>query len=236
VLRIWKAFGLKPHLQETFKLSTDPFFVEKVRDVVGLYVNPPEQTRALVLCVDEKSQVQALERTQPLLPLGPGQAERRTHDYVRHGTTSLFAALDIATGKVIGQCHRQHRHQEFLSFLRRIDKEVPPGLEIHLVMDNYATHKTPKVAAWFKKHPRYHLHFTPTSASWLNQVERWFARITEERIRRSAFRSVAELERAILDYIEENNRNPKPFVWTATADLILGKVQAVCERINPSGH
>ena len=236
VLRIWKAFGLKPHLQETFKLSTDPFFVEKVRDVVGLYVNPPEQTRALVLCVDEKSQVQALERTQPLLPLGPGQAERRTHDYVRHGTTSLFAALDIATGKVIGQCHRQHRHQEFLSFLRRIDKEVPPGLEIHLVMDNDATHKTPKVAAWFKKHPRYHLHFTPTSASWLNQVERWFAKITEERIRRSAFRSVAELERAILDYIEENNRNPKPFVWTATADLILGKVQAVCERINTSGH
>lgn len=236
VLRIWQAFGLKPHLQETFKLSTDPFFVEKVRDVVGLYVDPPEQTRALVLCVDEKSQVQALERTQPLLPMKPGQPERRTHDYVRHGTTSLFAALDIATGKVIGQCHRQHRHQEFLSFLRRIDREVPAGMEVHLVMDNYATHKTPKVAAWFKKRPRYHLHFTPTSASWLNQVERWFARITEQRLRRSAFRSVAQLEKAIHDYIEENNRNPKPFVWTATAELILGKVQAVCERINPSPH
>ncbi|MDB6131799.1 MAG: putative transposase [Verrucomicrobiales bacterium] len=236
ILRIWKAFGLKPHLQDTFKLSTDPFFVEKVRDVVGLYVNPPERTRALVLCVDEKSQVQALERTQPLPPLGPGQPERRTHDYVRHGTTSLFAALDIATGKVIGQCHRQHRHQEFLSFLRRIDKEVPAELEIHLVMDNYAVHKTPKVTAWFQKRPRYHLHFTPTSASWLNQVERWFAKITEERIRRSAFRSVAELERAIHSYIEDNNRNPKPFVWTASADLILGKVQAVCERINQSAY
>ena len=184
----------------------------------------------------QKSQVQALERTQPLLPLGPSQPERRTHDYVRHGTTSLFAALDIATGKVIGQCHRQHRHQEFLSFLRRIDREVPAELEIHLVMDNYAVHKTPKVTAWFQKRPRYHLHFTPTSASWLNQVERWFAKITEERIRRSAFRSVAELERAIHNYIEDNNRNPKPFVWTASADLILGKVQAVCERINPSAH
>jgi transposase len=236
VLRIWQDFGLKPHLQETFKLSTDPFFVEKVRDVVGLYVNPPEKTRALVLCIDEKSQVQALERTQPLLPMKPGQPERRTHDYVRHGTTSLFAALDIATGKVIGQCHRQHRHQEFLSFLKRVDREVPAEMEIHLVLDNYSTHKTPKVAAWFKKRPRYHLHFTPTSASWLNQVERWFARITEERLRRSTFRSVAELEKAILDYIEENNRNPKPFVWTATADLILGKVQAFCERTNQSPH
>lgn len=236
VLRIWHAFGLKPHLQETFKLSTDPFFVEKVRDVVGLYVDPPDQTRALVLCVDEKSQVQALERTQPLLPMRPGQPERRTHDYKRHGTTSLFAALDIATGKVIGQCHRQHRHQEFLSFLKRIDREVPAGMEIHLVMDNYATHKTPKVAAWFKRHPRYHLHFTPTSASWLNQVERWFARITEERLRRSAFRSVAELEKAILSYIEENNRSPRPFVWTATADLILGKVKAFCDRTNQSPH
>jgi transposase len=236
VLRIWQAFGLKPHLQETFKLSTDPFFVEKVRDVVGLYVNPLEKTRALVLCIDEKSQVQALERTQPLLPMKPGQPERRTHDYVRHGTTSLFAALDIATGKVIGQCHRQHRHQEFLSFLKRVDREVPAEMEIHLVLDNYSTHKTPKVAAWFKKRPRYHLHFTPTSASWLNQVERWFARITEERLRRSTFRPVAELEKAILDYIEENNRNPKPFVWTATADPILGKVQAFCERTNQSPH
>ena len=205
-----------------------------MRDVVGLYVDPPEQTRALVLCVDEKSQVQVLERTQPLLPMKPGQPERRTHDYVRHDTTSLFAALDIVTGKVIGQCHRQHRHQEFLSFLKRIDREVPAEMEIHLVMDNHATHKTPKVTEWFKKRPRYHLHFTPTSASWLNQVERWFARITEERIRRCAFRSVAELEKAILDYIEENNRNPRPFVWTATADLIPGKVQAFRERTNPS--
>ncbi|MDB6136138.1 MAG: family transposase [Verrucomicrobiales bacterium] len=169
-------------------------------------------------------------------PWGPGQPERRTHDYVRHGTTSLFAALDIATGKVIRQCHRQHRHQEFLSFLRCIDKEVPAELEIHLVMDNYEVHQIPKVTAWFQKRPRCHLHFTPTSASWLNQVERWFAKITEERIRRSAFRSVAELERAIHNYIEDNNRNPKPFVWTASADLILGKVQAVCERINRSGH
>lgn len=236
VLRIWRAFGLKPHLEETFKLSTDPFFVEKVRDIVGLYLNPPEQTRALVLCVDEKSQVQALERTQPLLPMRPGQPQRRTHDYIRHGTTSLFAALDIATGKVIGQCHRRHRHQEFLSFLKKIDQAVPTDLEVHLVLDNYATHKTPKVAAWLKKHPRYHLHFTPTSASWLNQVERWFARITQDRIRRSAFRSVAELERAIMDYIEENNADPKPFVWTASAELILGKVRAICKLINQSAH
>jgi transposase len=236
VLRIWRAFGLKPHLQETFKLSTDPFFVEKVRDVVGLYLNPPEQTRAVVLCVDEKSQVQALERTQPLLPMRPGQPERRTHDYERHGTTSLFAALNVATGKVIGQCHRRHRHQEFLRFLNRIESEVPDGLDIHLVMDNYATHKTPKVARWFKKHPRYHLHFTPTSASWLNQVERWFAKITDQRIRRSAFRCVKDLEQAIEEYIAANNAKPKPFTWTATADLILGKVKSVCERINQSGH
>ena len=236
VLRIWRAFGLKPHLQETFKLSTDPFFVEKVRDIVGLYLNPPEQTRAVVLCVDEKSQVQALERTQPLLPLRPGQPERRTHDYERHGTTSLFAALNIATGKVIGQCHRRHRHQEFLRFLDRIESEVPADLEIHLVMDNYATHKTPKVAAWFKRRPRYHLHFTPTSASWLNQVERWFAKITDQRIRRSAFRCVKDLEQAIADYVTGNNANPKPFIWTASADLILGKVKSFCERINQSGH
>lgn len=236
VVRIWHAFGLKPHLQETFKLSTDPFFVEKVRDVVGLYLNPPEKTRAIVLCVDEKSQVQALERTQPLLPLRPGQPERRTHDYERHGTTSLFAALDIATGKVIGQCHRRHRHQEFLRFLDRIESEVPAEMEIHLVMDNYATHKTPKVARWFKRHPRYQLHFTPTSASWLNQVERWFAKITDQRIRRDAFGSVKELEKAINDYIAGNNANPKPFVWTASAELILDKVKRICERINRSGH
>lgn len=236
VLRIWRAFGLKPHLQDTFKLSTDPFFVEKVRDVVGLYLNPPEQTRAVVLCVDEKSQVQALERTQPLLPMRPGQPERRTHDYERHGTTSLFAALDIASGKVIGQCHRRHRHQEFLRFLDRIEQEVPRELEIHLVLDNYATHKTPKVAAWFKKRPRYHLHFTPTSASWLNQMERWFAKITDQRLRRSAFLCVKDLEQAIHDFIAANNANPKPFIWTASADLILGKVKAVCKRINRSPH
>lgn len=236
VLRIWRAFDLKPHLESTFKLSTDPFFVEKVRDVVGLYINPPEQTRAVVLSVDEKAQIQALERSQPLLPLRPGQPESRTHDYHRHGTTSLFAALDVATGKVIGQCHQRHRHQEFLRFLNRIDKEVPKELEIHLIMDNYATHKTPKVAAWFKKRPRYHLHFTPTGASWLNQIERWFAKITEQRIRRGAFLSVADLEAAINDYIAHNNAAPKPFVWTATADLILGKVQSFCERINQSPH
>lgn len=236
IFRIWNAFGLKPHLQQTFKLSTDPFFVEKVRDVVGLYLNPPEQTRAVVLCVDEKSQVQALERTQPLLPMRPGQPERRTHDYERHGTTSLFAALNIATGKVIGSCHRRHRHQEFLRFLERIDGEVPPELEIHLVLDNYATHKTPKVAAWFKKRPRYHLHFTPTSASWLNQVERWFAKITEKAIRRGAFLSVKDLEQTIKTFIAANNLSPKPFVWTATADSILGKVKGHCERINQSPH
>lgn len=234
--RIWRAFGLKPHLQETFKLSTDPFFVEKVRDVVGLYINPPARTRAVVLCVDEKSQVQALERTQPLLPMRPGQAQKRTHDYQRHGTTSLFAALDVATGKVIGQCHRQHRHQEFLRFLEKIEAEVPAKLEIHLVMDNYATHKTPKVQRWFQRHPRYHLHFTPTSASWLNQVERWFAKITEQRIRRDAFRSVTALETAITEYIERNNADPAPFIWTASADLILGKVKAFCERINRTPH
>jgi len=209
IVRIWRAFGLKPHLQENFKLSTDPFFVEKVRDIVGLYINPPEQNRAVVLCVDEKSQVQALERTQPLLPMQPGQPERHTHDYQRHGTTSLFAALNVATGKVIGQCHRRHRHQEFLNFLPKIDEEIPADLQIHLVLDNYATHKTPKVAAWLKSRPRYQLHFTPTSASWLNQVERWFAKLTDQKLRRSAFRAVKELEQARHDYIEHNNANSK---------------------------
>ena len=181
IVRIWRAFGLKPHLQENFKLSTDAFFVEKVRDIVGLYLNPPEQTRAVGLCVDEKSQGQALDRSQPILPMRPGQAERRTHDYYRHGTTSLFAALDIATGKVIGRCQKQHRHQEFLRFLDQIERTVPAKLEVHLVLDNYATHKTPKVAQWFRKHPRYHLHFTPTSGSWLNQIERWFAKLTDRK-------------------------------------------------------
>jgi transposase len=236
IVRIWHAFGLQPHRSETFKLSTDPLFVEKVRDVVGLYLSPPDQ--ALVLCVDEKSQVQALDRTQPLLPLGPGQAERGTHDYVRNGTTSLFAALNVATGEIIGKCHRRHRHQEFLKFLELIDATVPkePGRTIHLVMDNYGTHKAPKVKRWFQRHPEYHLHFIPTSSSWLNQVERFFAEITEKRIRRGAFRSVQELEQAIRDYLEHHNQDPKPFVWTASAELILGRVKRVCERISNSGH
>mgnify|MGYP001193125033 CR=1 FL=1 len=236
IVRIWRAFGLKPHLQDTFKLSSDPMFVEKVRDIVGLYLNPPEKTCAVVLCVDEKSQIQALDRTQPILPMQPGQPERRTHDYYRHGTTSLFAALDVATGKIIGRCHPRHRHQEFLRFLNQIEESVPAGLEIHLILDNYATHKTPRVAAWFQRRPRYHLHFTPTSASWLNQVERLLAKITEERIRRDAFRSVDDLIAAIKTYIDSHNRSARPFLWTATADLILGKVHAVCKRINRSPH
>lgn len=236
IVRIWRAFGLKPHLQDNFKLSTDPFFVEKVRDIVGLYLNPPEQTRAVVLCVDEKSQIQALDRSQPLLPLWPGQPERCTHDYYRHGTTSLFAALDIATGKVIGRCQSRHRHQEFIRFLEQIERTVPAELQIHLVLDNYATHKAPKVAAWFKRHPRYHLHFTPTSGSWLNQVERWFAKITDQRLRRSAFKSVDALVKAIHAYVDTNNENPTPFVWTASADLILDRVGSLCGRINHSGH
>ena len=222
IKRIWHTFGLQPHRQENFKLSTDPFFVEKVRDIVGLYLHPPQ--RALVLCVDEKSQVQALERTQPMLPMKPGQPERRTHDYYRHGTTSLFAALDVATGQVIGRCHRQHRHQEFLRFLDQIDQSVPQNMDIHIVMDNYGTHKTPKVQRWFAKHHRYHLHFTPTSASWVNQVERWFAKITQQRIRRDTFTSVKHLEQAIMDYIDSNNKKPKPFVWTASADMIFAKL------------
>ena len=215
IKRIWQSFGLQPHREKSFKLSSDPFFVEKVRDIVGLYLNPPEQTRAIVLCVDEKSQVQALERSQPVLPMKPGQPERRTHDYYRHGTTSLFAALDIATGKVIGKCHRQHRHQEFLRFLAQIDREVPAHLDIHLVLDNYGTHKVPKVHQWFARRPRYHLHFTPTSASWLNQVERWFAKITQQRIRRGTFTAVKHLEAAILDYIQTN---------TAIQGLLSGRL------------
>ena len=236
IVRIWRAFGLKPHLQENFKLSTDPFFVEKVRDIVGLYLNPPEQSRAVVMCVDEKSQVQALDRSQPVSPMRPGQAGRRTHDYYRHGTTSLFAALDVATGKVIGRCHQKHRHQEFIRFLDQIDRSVAPGLEIHLVLDNYATHKTPRVAAWFRKRPRYHLHFTPTSGSWPDQVERWSGRITEQRIRRGVSKSVDQLITAIDEYIETNNKDPKPFVWTATAELIDDKVATLCNRTNRSPH
>lgn len=234
VVRIWHAFGLQPHRTETFKLSTDPFFVEKVRDIVAVYMHPPEHT--VVLSVDEKSQVQALDRTQPILPLRPGLPEQRTHDYERHGTTSLFAALDVATGKVIGECHRRHRHQEFLQFLQLVDSRVPPDVDVHLILDNYGTHKSPKVVRWFARHPRYHLHFTPTSASWLNQVERWFANLTEKRIRRGSFDSVRSLEKAIRDYLEHNDKDPKPFIWTADADLILGKVQRLCERISDSGH
>jgi len=236
VSRIWRAFGLKPHLHEKFKLSTDPFFVEKVRDVVGLYLNPPEH--AIVLCVDEKTQIQALDRTQPILPMTVGQAERGTHDYVRNGTTSLFAALDVATGEVIGECHRRHRQQEFVKFLKTIDESIPheEGVTIHLVMDNYGTHKTPLVKRWLSRHPRYVVHFTPTSASWLNQVERFFAEITEKRIRRGAFKGVKALEAAIHAYLEEHNHAPKPFVWTATADRILRKVEDVCKRTCDSGH
>lgn len=235
VVRIWRSFGLQPHRSETFKLSTDPWLVEKVRDIVGLYLNPPEH--AIVLCVDEKSQVQALDRTQPILPLRPGLPEQRTHDYERHGTTSLFAALDIATGKVIGECHRRHRHQEFLKFMQAVDAAVPADAgEIHLVLDNYGTHKTPSVVRWFARHPRFQLHFTPTSGSWLNQVERWFAEITEKRIRRGSFANLASLEKAIREYLDHNNEQPKPFVWTADAELILGKIQRLCERISNSGH
>jgi transposase len=234
VVRIWRAFGLQPHRAETFKLSTDPLFIEKVRDIVGLYLNPPD--RALVLCVDEKSQIQALDRTQPILPMMPGVPERRTHDYSRHGTTTLFAALNIATGKVIGELHRRHRSQEFLQFLRTIDEAVPNRLEVHLVMDNYGTHKTPTVRRWLARNPRFHVHFTPTSASWLNQVERWFAMLTERQIRRGTHRSTVELESAIRDYLALNNRDPKPFVWTKTADQILESIKRFCMRTSNSGH
>ena len=236
ISRIWRAFGLQPHRHETFKLSTDPYFVEKVRDVVGLYLDPPD--RAVVLSVDEKSGTQALDRTQPVLPMTPGQVERGTHDYVRNGTTSLFAALDVATGKVIGRCHRRHRHQEFVRFLDEIDAAVPAedGVTVHLVMDNDATHKTPAVKRWLARHPRFVVHFTPTSASWINQVERFFAEITEKRIRRGVFKTVKALEQAIEAYLAEHNANPKPFQWTATADLILRKVEDVCKRTLNSGH
>jgi transposase len=233
IVRIWHSFGLQPHRSEKFKLSTDPFLVEKIRDITGLYLNPPEH--AIVLSIDEKSQVQALDRTQPILPLRPGLPEQRTSDYQRHGTTSLFAALNIATGQVIGTCHRRHRHQEFLKFMELVESKLPPeAQEIHLVVDNYGTHKTPSVIRWFARHPRYHLHFTPTSGSWVNQVERWFAEITEKRIRRGSFTSVCSLEKAIREYLEHYNEKPKPFVWTADADLILGKIQRLCQRISNS--
>ena len=234
VVRIWRAFGLQPHRAETFKLSADPLFIEKVRDIVGLYLSPPEH--ALVLCVDEKTQVQALNRTQPLLPMRPGQVERRTHDYARHGTTSLFAALDAKTGKVIGQCQRRHRAAEFRKFLDTIDRNVPSNLDVHLILDNYATHKTATIRRWLAKRPRYHLHFTPTSASWLNLVERWFATLTEKQLRRGVHRSTRELEAAIHSYLSLTNNNPKPFIWTKTADQILDSIARFCQRISNSGH
>ena len=234
VSRIWRAFGLKPHLVDSWKLSTDPQFIEKVRDVVGLYLDPPDA--AMVLAVDEKSQMQALDRTAPMLPMMPTVPARQTHDYVRHGTTSLFAALDVATGKVIGVTHRRHRHQEFLRFLKTIDAATPPDLQLHLVLDNYSTHKTPAIHKWLLAHPRFHLHFTPTYSSWLNIVERWFAELTNRKLRRSAHRSVQDLEADVRSWIEAWNQDPKPFVWTKSADEILTTVAAYCTRINDSGH
>lgn len=228
ISRIWRAFGLQPHRVETFKLSPDPLLIEKVRDIVGLYMNPPD--RALVLCVDEKSQIQALDRTQPMLPMRPGQLERRTHDYKRNGTTSLFAALELKTNRVIGQLRRRHRSQEFRSFLDTIEANVPADLDIHIVMDNYGTHKTAAIRNWFAKRPRFHMHFTPTYGSWINLVERWFAEITNKRIRRGIFRSVKELEAAIREYIEVHNEDPKPFVWTRTADDILASMARFAQR------
>ena len=222
VQAIWKAHGLKPHLVDTFKLSNDPRFAEKVEDVVGLYLNPPEH--AIVLSVDEKSQIQALDRTQPGLPMKKGRAGTMTHDYKRHGTTTLFAALDVLDGRVIGQCMDKHRHQEFIRFLNKINRQVLPNLDVHLIADNYATHKHPKVKAWLARHPRFHIHFTPTSASWLNLVERFFGEITRKRIRRGVFHSVIDLQRAINDYLEIHNADPKPFVWTASATSIIEKV------------
>ena len=228
ISRIWHAFGLQPHRAETFKLSPDPQLIEKVRDIVGLYMNPPEH--ALVLCVDEKSQIQALDRTQPLLPLRPGQVERGTHDYKRHGTTSLFAALELKTNRVIGQLHRRHRSQEFRQFLDTIEANVPADLDVHIVLDNYGTHKTAIIRKWFAKRPRFHVHFTPTYGSWINLVERWFAEITNKRIRRGVFRSVKELEAAIREYIAVHNEAPKPFVWTRTADQILDSIARYAQR------
>jgi transposase len=234
ISRIWQTFGLQSHRVDTFKLSADPQFVEKVRDIVGLYLNPPDH--ALVLCLDEKSQVQALDRTRPLLPMRPGIPAQQTHDYIRHGTTSLFAAFDVATGKVIGQCHRRHRHQELLKFLNKLDADLPPEGDVHVIMDNYGTHQTPKVARWFARHPRYHVHFTPTSASWLNQVERFFSQITTPRIRRGTFENVRALELAIEQYLANHNERCKPFVWTASADAILDKIKRFCERTSETRH
>jgi transposase len=233
VHRIWQKHKLQPHRVESFKFSNDPDFVPKLRDIVGLYINPPD--KAIVLSVDEKSQIQALDRTQPILPLRPGLPERQTHDYQRHGTTTLFAALNVLEGTVIAQCQPRHRHQEFLAFLNRIEAAIDPAPKIHIILDNYGTHKHPQVRRWFQEHPRYHLHFTPTGASWLNQVERWFAEITRKRIRRGSFQSVRELVKAIQDYIRENNNNPQPFHWVAKANTIIHKVRKY-KQISETGH
>ena len=234
VHRIWKAFGLQPHRQDAWKLSRDPLFIEKVRDVVGLYLNPPE--RAVVLCVDEKSQIQALDRTAPILPMLPGVPERATHDYKRSGTSSLYAALDIATGKVIGRLHSRHRAIEFKQFLQTIDRDVPAELDVHVVLDNSSTHKTPAIQRWLAAHPRFVLHFTPTSSSWLNLVERWFAELTSKKLRRGAHRSVRELNADIRAWIKTWNDDPKPYIWTKTADQILESIATYCQRINESRH
>ena len=232
--RIWKAFGLKPHLVDTFKISNDPQFIDKVRDVVGLYLDPPE--KALVLCVDEKSQIQALDRSAPVLPMMPGLPERRTHDYVRHGITTLFAALDVATGKVYGSIHRRHRAAEFKKFLAKLDSQTPAELEVHLICDDYTTHRSPVVAKWLAVHPRFHMHFTPTYSSWLNQVERWFGLLTDKKLRRGAHRSIQALEKDIRDWIAAWNDDPRPFVWTKTADEILERLASYLQRIPGAGH
>jgi transposase len=234
VSRVWRAFGLAPHKQDSWKLSKDPLFVEKVRDVVGLYLNPPE--RAVVLCVDEKTQIQALNRTAPVFPMMPGTPARASHDYVRHGTSSLYAALDLTTGKVIGSLHSRHRSQEFLAFLKKIDAEVPAELDCHVVLDNASTHKTPQVKRWLTAHPRFVLHFTPTSSSWLNLVERWFAELTSKKLRRGTHTSVRQLNTDIRAWIDTWNDNPRPYVWTKTADQILESIANYCKRINDSRH
>jgi transposase len=233
VYRIWESHTLQPHRVKTFKLSRDPEFVAKLRDIVGLYLNPPQ--KALVFCVDEKSQIQALDRTEPVLPLRPGLPARQTHDYIRHGTTTLFAALNVLDGTVIGTCQARHRHEEFLGFLMQIDRVTPARRQLHLILDNYGTHKHPKVREWLEEHPRFHLHFTPTGASWLNLVERWFAEITRKRIRRGTFRSVTALTRAIREYVRENNKDPKPFIWTASASRIMRKIRR-CKEALETGH
>lgn len=234
VSRVWRAFGLAPHKQDSWKLSKDPLFVEKVRDVVGLYLDPPE--RAVVLCVDEKTQIQALNRTQPVFPMLPGTPARASHDYVRHGTSSLYAALDLTTGQVIGSLHSRHRAQEFLAFLKKIDANVPADLDCHVVLDNASTHKTPAVKRWLTNHPRFVPHFTPTSSSWLNLVERWFAELTTKKLRRGTHTSVRQLNADIRAWIQTWNDNPRPYVWTKTADQILASIGNYCSRINDSGH